>query len=320
MHQGCPLSPLLYVLCIEILAVNIRTSPNVTGVYLPDSIEQYKCSGYADDTTIAVTTDESIEEVFNIYDTFEEASGAKLNRGKSKGMWLGAWKSRNDTPFGLSWVKELPLLGATFSVGDYTIPTWEKPVAKLESRLSAWSGRSLSLQGKTTIINVLALSQIWHLCHVFAIPAWASKRITKALWSFFWSGKKDLVARTTVCLPKSRGGFGVIDFERKAESFALQWVKRFFAPERAKWKSFLKFFITSCLGRSPQEAFKHIHPSRLMNALPPFYRIIFRTWRELDRDRAGDELALQAFSNTSCVCIAVLLLQHTSSWSTKTVP
>ena len=218
MHQGCPLSPLLYVLCIEILAVNIRTSPNVTGVYLPDSIEQYKCSGYADDTTIAVTTDESIEEVFSIYDTFEKASSTKLNRGKSKGMWLGAWKSRNDTPFGLSWVKELPLLGASFSVGDYTIPTWEKPVARLESRFSAWSGCSLSLQGKATIIKVLALLQIWHLCHVFAIPAWASKRITKALWSFFWSGKKYLVAHTTVCLPKSRGGFGVIDFERKAFS------------------------------------------------------------------------------------------------------
>jgi hypothetical protein len=34
-----------------------------------------------------------------------------------------------------------------------------------------------------------------------------------------------------------------------------------------------------------------------MNALPPFYRIIFRIWRELDGDRAGDELALQASSD-----------------------
>ena len=90
----------------------------------------------------------------------------------------------------------------------------------------------------------------------------------------------------------------MIDFERKAESFALQWVKRFFAPERAKWKSFFKFYITSCLDRSPQEAFKHIHASRLLNALPPFYRIIFRTLRELDGDRARDELALQASSDT----------------------
>lgn len=40
-------------------------------------------------------------------------------------MWIGSWKDRLVTPFGIRWVKELPLLGATFSVGDYTKPTWE---------------------------------------------------------------------------------------------------------------------------------------------------------------------------------------------------
>ena len=211
--------------------------------------------------------EESIE-VFSIYTKFEAASGAKLNKGKSNGMWLGAWKSRTNNPYGLSWVKQPPLLGATFSVGDYTVPTWEKPVTKLES---------LSSQGKTTIMNVLALSQIWHLCHILPIPVWTSKHIHTDLWYFFLSGKKDFVARSTVCLPKSWGGFGVIHFEWKVKCFALQWVKRLFTPERAKWKSFLKFLITSCLRGSPQEAFQHIHPSRLMNAFPPFYCIIFRT-------------------------------------------
>ena len=139
-------------------------------------------------------------------------------------MWIGSWKDHQDTPFGIRWVKELPLLGATFSVGDYTKPTWEKPVAKLEHRLSSWQGRQLSLQGKATVINVLALSQIWHLCHVFPIPEWANKRITKAVWSFFWSGKKDLVARATVCLPKSQGGFGVINFDRLANRFKMSHV------------------------------------------------------------------------------------------------
>ena len=62
-RQGCPLSPLLYVLCIEILVVSIRNAPDVTGVHLPNSLEQFKCLGYADDTTIAATTDGSIEEV-----------------------------------------------------------------------------------------------------------------------------------------------------------------------------------------------------------------------------------------------------------------
>ena len=48
-------------------------------------------------------------------------------------------------------------------------------------------------------------------------------------WNFFWSGKRDLVARTTVSLPKGQGGFGVINRREKADSFALQWLKRFFA-------------------------------------------------------------------------------------------
>ncbi len=178
-RQGCPLSPLLYVLSIEVLAANIRSAPGITGVFLPHSLEQFKCSGYADDTTIAATSDESIEETFAVYSKFEHASGARLNRGKSKGMWLGSWKQRTDAPFGLQWVKQLPLLGATFSAGDYSEPTWEPATAKLEKRLSDWSGRKLSFQGKATIINSLALSQIWHLCHVFPVPKWAAKRINK---------------------------------------------------------------------------------------------------------------------------------------------
>ena len=69
-RQGCPLSPLLYVLSIEVLAANIRYAPGITGVFLPHSLEQFKCPGYADDTTMAATSDESIEETFAVYSKF----------------------------------------------------------------------------------------------------------------------------------------------------------------------------------------------------------------------------------------------------------
>ncbi len=115
--------------------------------------------------------DESIEETFTVYLKFEKALGARLKgaRGKSKGMWLGSWKQRTDTPFFIQWFKQLPLLGANFSAADYSGPTWEPAVVKLEKRLSDWSGRILSFQGKATTINTLALSQIWNLCHVFPV-------------------------------------------------------------------------------------------------------------------------------------------------------
>ena len=289
-RQGCPLSPLLYVLTIEVLAVSLRTSPGITGVQLPGSLEQFKCSGYADDTTVAATSDASIEETFTIYGQFERASGARLNRGKSKGMWAGSWKARTDTPYGLQWVQDLPLLGAVFNVGDYSQPTWEPAVSKLETRLSAWSGRSLSYQGKAVVINTLALSQIWHLCHVFPIPRWASTRITKAVWTFFWSGKKDLVKRSTVCLPKSQGGFGVIDFQQKAQAFSLQWLKRYFEPERGKWKSFFSFFVTSALQFDPRNALARYFIGRRLARLPAFYQTIFRTWQTLDGGLSDDDV------------------------------
>ncbi|CAB4034137.1 Hypothetical predicted protein [Paramuricea clavata] len=297
-RQGCPLSPRLYVLCIEALACMITASPDIEGVALPGCDQVFKYSGYAYDTSIAVTSDVSMAATFDVYALYEKASGAKLNRGKSKGMWLGAWKSRQDSPYGIQWVKELRVLGGTFSAGDYSVPTWEPPVSKLEQRLSAWKGRQLTLQGKGTVINMLALSQIWHLCHVFVIPEWAIKRIKKAVWAFFWSGRKDLVARRTVCLPKAQGGFGVINFELKAKAFSVQWVRRYFSPTPGKWKAFFSFFLLSCLSIMPVHAFSLANfPRRLISLLPSYYQFLLRAWFQFDGGAVDALLSLDVSSN-----------------------
>ena len=78
------------MISIEVLAACIHTSPRIKSVTLPHSIEEYHCSGYADDTTVAASSDASIEETFSIYAKYEKASGPRLNRGKSKGMWSGS--------------------------------------------------------------------------------------------------------------------------------------------------------------------------------------------------------------------------------------
>ena len=44
--QGCPLSPLLYVLCAEVLAYNLRASSGIAGVHLPNSAQiRHKSAG-----------------------------------------------------------------------------------------------------------------------------------------------------------------------------------------------------------------------------------------------------------------------------------
>ena len=50
-RQGCPLSPLLFILCVEILVQKIRENPKISGIELPYSCEA-KLSQFADDTTL----------------------------------------------------------------------------------------------------------------------------------------------------------------------------------------------------------------------------------------------------------------------------
>jgi len=128
---------------------------------------------------------------------------------------------------------------------------------------------------------MLALSQIWHLCHIFPLPKWTVKRMNKASWTFFWSGKRDLVARKAVSRPKSKGGFGVIDVELKADAFILQWVKRYFQPGRAKWKDFFNSTFSSFLQVQAKEVFTQPSSSfmrRQLKSLPPLYTRLMTAW------------------------------------------
>ena len=64
-RQGCPLSPLLYVLVSEVLAVNNRANPAITGLFLPGVPAPLSpITQYADDTSLITGSDRSIRAVF----------------------------------------------------------------------------------------------------------------------------------------------------------------------------------------------------------------------------------------------------------------
>ena len=65
-RQGCPLSALLYVLTMEVLATNLRAHPDLVGLQLPYSSSPIPVvSLYADDTSAIVTSDSGIKAVFD---------------------------------------------------------------------------------------------------------------------------------------------------------------------------------------------------------------------------------------------------------------
>ena len=72
-RQGCPLSPLLYVLVSEVLAVNICCNPHIPALSLPGHPPLSPISQYVDDTSLILSSDYSIKAALETYDMYEKA-------------------------------------------------------------------------------------------------------------------------------------------------------------------------------------------------------------------------------------------------------
>ena len=85
------LSPFLFNLTVELLALKIRQSPNCRGIRLPNAKEA-RISQFADDITIVTNSSDSLKSHLQTREVFSAISGLKLNRKKTKAMWLGSMK------------------------------------------------------------------------------------------------------------------------------------------------------------------------------------------------------------------------------------
>ena len=159
-RQGCPLSPLLYVLVSEVLAVNIRANPAITGLCLlgvPAPLSPI--TQYADDTSLIDGSHRSIRAVFDTYSLFEKSSGAKLNLSKSKGLWPGSWRGRQDPTVSLDWISnKIKVLGVFIGAGNLVEDNRRPGIDAVENVLSSWARRTLFYGGRALVINASALS------------------------------------------------------------------------------------------------------------------------------------------------------------------
>lgn len=227
-RQGCPLSPLLYILTMEVLACNLRAHTDLVGIQLPNSSSRLPVvSLYADDTSAIVTSDPGIKAVFQTYSRFEKASGPKLNLGKCKGLWLGPWKSRSDAPVAIDWSSTMiKVLGIFIGFGGIIAANWEPCIEAVSKCLASWRLPSLSYSGRALVANALALSRIWYVASLTHMPLWVLSELNKPLFNFFWAGKRDLVRRDVVFQKTDLGGFSVVSISLKVQALLVQWVRR----------------------------------------------------------------------------------------------
>ena len=279
-RQGCPLSGLLFILGIEILARAIQHDSTINGIKVGE--KEIKVSLYADDTTAFIRDLDSITNLLTLLNKFKIVSGLEINPAKTEGMWLGCWKNSTETPFGFRWPRDpIKALGVFFSydLNKLNELNFAEKIRTLEKTLNGWKRRNLTLYGKINIVKTLGLSKLIYNTSVLVIPGKYIKEIEALIFNFIWDGKPAKIKKSTIIGEKKQGGLKMTDFHTMNKSLKVAWIPRLQSNSDASWKIIPEAALEKFGGLSFLTNCNYDISSLQINNLPTFYREILTFWQ-----------------------------------------
>ena len=223
LRQGDPLSPYLFVLCMERLCHMIDLS-TASKKWKPISISRggpklsHIC--FADDLILfAEASVSQIRIIRGILETFCQASGQKISLEKSK-IFFSKNVSRElgkliSNESGIQATQDLgKYLGMPVLHKKINKDTFGEVLAKMTSRLTGWKGRFLSLAGRVTLTKAVLTSIPVHAMSTICLPKSILDNLDRTVRFFLWgstaeSRKPHLIPWNRVAIPKSDGGLGI---------------------------------------------------------------------------------------------------------------
>ena len=243
---------------------------------------EVKVVSYVDDAQFFNSSEESIVETFKFTEKFEKASGAKIHKQKTTGLYLGAWENKTPTFRAISWTKtNVKTLGIHHGYEINETAVWMQKINKIKSCIQIWKTRDLSYIGKVLIIKSLLVSQIGYLSDIISVPNNVIKEIESLLWNFLWNNKQPLVNRKTMYLDCNEGGVKMLNLRDFIESKRVHFVYKIISTDYEHWniigKNWLKqldsefninYFICKC------SSIKGLN----LNGIPIFYKESISSW------------------------------------------
>ena len=229
--QGDPISPYIFILCAEILALKIKQNEKIKGIKINNN--DFILTQYADDTTVILDgSEESLNETLHELENYAKISGLKVNFSKTHVVWIGSKKYSTEsikTKWKLNWgINRFKLLGITFDTDLDKMLTlnFSDKLSNIKTKINYWKRRNLTPLGKITVIKSLLLSSLNHLFISLPNPNEKTmKEINDLFYNFIWEGTSR-IKRTVLCKEYCEGGLKMTDINAFIAALKSTWLRK----------------------------------------------------------------------------------------------
>ncbi|KAL4347498.1 hypothetical protein GQ457_17G013380 [Hibiscus cannabinus] len=225
LHQGDPLSPFLFLICMQGLSAALSTEQEagrIKGIHASQQGPRINHLFYADDSIVFVWNFvhkvSRLKEVLNIFTT---SSGQRINFDKSTIFFSPntstAHRRKISSVLGISEVFDPDIyLGVPLKIGKNKTDTFGFVNEMVDKRIDGWTKRLLSFGGREIFLKSVAQALPQYIMSCYLLPRTVTNRITSSMRKFWWTGKTNkqgwpLMAWDRICSPKNVGGLGLRD-------------------------------------------------------------------------------------------------------------
>ena len=302
--QGCPLSPLLFLIITESFTRSVQNDAEIVGIKIGDTA--HKISQYADDSTlIGSATSDAQRFQLHIHEWCGATEMAE-NGTKREGLLLGrlnrqrtraprnviqneAWTNNGDTIRALG----VPM-GNNFDEEHW----WLNRYRTVKQRIAAWkSTANISLAGRNLLLQAIFYGSLRYWFFFLRVPESIIKLIKSDAHHLLWSSMPELrsnedgshysrayIHRLASYLPQKEGGGSVMHIESHIRAFKAQWIKRYLHPSETPWKTLIDIWIADKYPNGRGSILVHVSNPTFHTDIPttaPYLRECFIAFQSL---------------------------------------
>ena len=299
-RQGDPLSPYLFIIVLEVLAVSIRKNKDIQGIVV-DGIE-IKLELFADDLTVFLRNDWSLRHLLALISKFGICSGLVINFDKTEMFILGnsvMAPAQDQSIMNINVKRAVKILGVYFTYDSRLRHklNFKEIIDAVKTKLQLWKWRNLTIIGRIQIVKTFVIPLIMYRAGSICIDKEVVTEANRIIFDFIWKGK-DKVKRASLVGDIKDGGLKAPHLESIIKTHRIMLCQRLADEEPCNWKTILFHYLKQVGGKFILCC--NFDIKKLPINLPMYYRECFECFSHCSAatDNNVLELSHEQISNT----------------------